>query len=380
MLLDNPFIADARVEKECESLASNGYKVTVYAVMGTPPEENRPYAHIVRNISLSVVNNPFTKKYQNYLQKTAALIAEKKFSIIHCHDYKMLIIGAYVKKINPTVKLVYDAHEYLYGWPWYKEIPRFSNRIKGWMVWKKYVSLEKRALPITDAIITVSESLSEEMQKQFSLEQTPLVIRNVPEHFEIHGSNTIREKLGLKLSDHIFVHSGNLYHTAKRTAMLIDVFKTLGTENCHLVFIGDSEKIRQLEKNTNISNIHFLPYPSRPELYQLLASADFGIVHTWQPRWQSHWFSLPNRILEYTIAQIPVIATSQPEFLKLGNTYGHIGFYHGNKPDELKKVILGAIENKPQLKQNAIAASGKISWEQESEKLIDLYQSLLNDQ
>jgi len=108
-------------------------------------------------------------------------------------------------------------------------------------------------------------------------------------------------------------------------------------------------------------------------LYRIIQSADFGIVYTWQPNWKSHWFSLPNRILEYTLAQLPIVSTAQPEFIKISEKYNHLVLFNGNSKKELINAILTAKENRSSLKSKAIDASLDLSWEKEIETLFDLY-------
>ena len=55
--------------------------------------------------------------YKKTLADIAEHIEKENFDIIHCHDYHMLFVGTEVKKLAPAVKLIYDAHEYLRGWP-----------------------------------------------------------------------------------------------------------------------------------------------------------------------------------------------------------------------------------------------------------------------
>ena len=135
MLLDNSFVSDARVEKEAESLLAIGASLTVGCLIekGLPEEELRDGYKILRIIE-DGFNAPMRKTYDEYLSKTVDKILKFDFDILHCHDFYMLSIGAEVKKQRPAVKLIYDAHEYLKGWPFYKTSSGL-NKWKGKIVW-----------------------------------------------------------------------------------------------------------------------------------------------------------------------------------------------------------------------------------------------------
>src|SRR5688572_4956109 len=123
MLLDNSLVSDARVEKEAMSLVENGYSVKIMAVrhpqMGMV--EIKKFGTIYRVIPDSI-DQPFSKNYKKFRKSFIKDILAETFEIIHCHDYKMLLLGAEIKKARPGITLIYDAHEYLPGWPFYKEI------------------------------------------------------------------------------------------------------------------------------------------------------------------------------------------------------------------------------------------------------------------
>jgi glycosyltransferase involved in cell wall biosynthesis len=78
-------------------------------------------------------------------------------------------------------------------------------------------------------------------------------------------------------------------------------------------------------------------------------------------------------LFEYTIAEIPVLATQQPEYLIILNQYQN-GIYVN--PDEKGAYLNGfksILANYPNYKEKAIAAKQEINWNAEKKKLVDLY-------
>lgn len=375
MLLDNPLKSDSRVEKEALSLTLAGHTVSIYAMAknGLPEKEVKRYGTIYRVIP-EVIHRPFSEQYKTFLKEFPIQIASIKFDVLHCHDYKMLLLGSAVKKQKPDIKLVYDAHEFLSGWPYYKEIKGLVNRIKGRIVWGWFAKAEAKNINNADAIITVSHSIAEAMEKRFRLKNKIEVIRNIPLKTDIKNDGYLHRHFNLTCEAKIVVHTGNLYHSEKRINMLMKAARHF--KHVHFVFIGDSDKIKSLAEKNKDSKVHFHNYAGWKTLSNMISSAHFGIVHTWQPGWLSHWLSLPNRIMEYTAAGIPVICTTQPEFIKFGNRYKHAVYYKGNSLKELVNAISDGLNRYEKLKENAILASTKISWEQEAKKLLTLYSHL----
>ncbi|MFA6924324.1 MAG: glycosyltransferase family 4 protein [Bacteroidales bacterium] len=376
MLLDNNFKSDARVEREAISLFENGYDVEVYAEKFDDllNYEVRNNIKIFREIDKSI-HRPLSKEYNFFKEKFVDEIVKKDFSILHCHDYKMLLLGAEIKKKKNDIKLIYDSHEYLAGFPFYKEIPTLKGKVKGWFIWKYYFEQEKKSIKYADKIITISQGIAEEMRKHFDLPDAPLVLRNIPSLFALSSEKYFHKKFNISFDKKVIVSSGNLYFGEKRVKMLIDAARE--SENIYLLFIGSTPKHKKLKnriESLNLSDkVFFHDYISSQEIGKLISNADIGLVHTWQPKWKSHWHSLPNRFFEYCLAGLPIVCTSQPEFVRLGNEFNNAVFYRGDKKNDLIKAIHNCLENYETLKQNALKIRENLSWEKESEKLIEIY-------
>jgi glycosyltransferase involved in cell wall biosynthesis len=375
MLLDNPMRADARVEKEAMSLTLRGYKVKILAMQddSLPLNEEKPFARVCRLLP-DAISRPFSDEFNKFSRSFTEKAIVENYRIIHCHDYKTLLLGAAVKKKKNNVRLVYDAHEYLAGWPFYKEITGWLNRLKGRIVWKWFVSQEKKAIKYADRVITVSNSIAEAMQQALDLEALPTVVRNIPDRASLVEEKYFHAKFKLPDNARVLVHTGNLYYALERIDMLVEVVQHF--PQLYLVFIGSNSVLKKISSRYHSQQILFHDYMERMALNECLSAADFGVVHTWQPEWKSHWLSLPNRIMEYTVAGIPVIATAQPEFVRLGEEFGHIVTYRGDYKPALKDAIDSALKNYDSLKKNAMVAREMLSWAKESEKLINMYSEL----
>jgi glycosyltransferase involved in cell wall biosynthesis len=125
------------------------------------------------------------------------------------------------------------------------------------------------------------------------------------------------------------------------------------------------------------NKVGFLDYPKDDrQLMGMLASCDVGIIYTWRPDWPSHWLSLPNRLMEYTLCGLPIIATKQPEFVAFQAKTGHCVLFHGEKEQELSNAIDRVETDAVELKKMAERASSSISWRTESEVLLRVHAAI----
>ncbi|MGI9543581.1 MAG: glycosyltransferase, partial [Cyclobacteriaceae bacterium] len=246
MLLDNPLESDFRVEKEAESLGEYGNRVVVMATKKEelPRKEKRELYTIERCLD-DTFKKPYQKGYREYLINTAKRIASLDFDDLHCHDYHMIILGAEVKKNKPSIRLIYDSHEFLAGWPFYKASRGIVNRLKGYLVWKRNISDEKRAVLYADEVITVSEKMSQLLRAHFKLGQKPIVLRNVPNKFPLSREKYFHNHFDLPVGTKIILNSGNIYQTDKQLKSLFNIVDSI--EGIRLVIIGNRPRFYEVK-------------------------------------------------------------------------------------------------------------------------------------
>ena len=380
MLLDNPFVSDARVEKEVASLTSLGVNLTIVGTISknTSPIEQRN-GYLIRRELSEIVFSPLKLGYRSYLKATSRRLADEQYDVVHCHDFHMLSIGVELKKIQPTIILIYDAHEYLKGWPFYKTA-RGINKFKGRLVWNQLVRKEKNEIKKADEVITITSSIAERIRENSALLIPPVVIGNYPMKTDLQVSNGYFHKMcHLEKNEVVLIHSGTIYHTDLQLNTLFDVVTSI--TNLILVFVGNRPRFfdvkERVGKDEELSKkIYFHDYPkNQNETVNLLGAADFGLLHV-NDSWEAHKIGFSNRFGEYIMAGIPVVATPQEFTYKFNNELECCAFYHENNSVELKNAIQKITANKMNFKKNAMAAREKLDWKLESQKLIDLYKSL----
>ena len=110
---------------------------------------------------------------------------------------------------------------------------------------------------------------------------------------------------------------------------------------------------------------------------EYLCDCDAGLVPTWNKKDLSYWYSLDNKLFSYLMAEIPLLATAQPEYKMIVEKYS-VGVCVN--PDEPNAYINGFREiliKADELQRNIRVAKSELNWEVESKKLLEMYSDLI---
>lgn len=379
-LLDNPFISDLRVEKEALGLSKIGHRVTIVCThkKSLPLYEERQDLTIKRLIP-DCYNRPYSKDYKLRLKDFATRISKMEFDVIHCHDSAMLRIGFEIKKLKPKSVLIYDTHEYLRGWKYYQDIQGVFSKFKGYLVWRYFLKFERKACEsIVDRIITTTIAISNQLATDYKLSKKPVVLRNLTSlKPNAHNNPTsLRSKLNIPMDHLIMVQSGNIYQRMDEIERMFEVSSHF--ENLHYVIINNrpiANRLKELISNNpkKYSRIHLVDYDSS-NLLEFLQSADFGVLYMRSKEWESHYLTSPNRIYEYTQADLPFISVPQTSSEELASEFGHVVFFEQLDYSSLKSAISQMIDQLDTYKTNARGAV--LKWDDEFNSVSDLYKSV----
>jgi hypothetical protein len=378
MLLDNPFVSDARVEKEAVALIEHGAIVTVWCEKNDslPGHDERNGIAIKRCID-PILYAPLKKGNTSVLKLFVDELLKEDLNILHCHDFHMLAIGAEVKKKNTTIKLIYDAHEFLIGWPFYQTAGNWKNRFKGWIVWNYLKVRERRDIKIADAVITITSGIADRLRKGNRLKLEPIILGNYVERTTIKADKSyFHKKYNLPIGTKVLIHSGSIYFTNNQIDSL---FKCIvEKENVVLVFIGNRPRFFELkslvERNEVLSqNIYFHEYlDNQSENINLIASGDIGLMHI-RDKWVAHQLGFSNRFIEYVMAELPSVVTPQEFTEQINHKYHCCSFYSENDAVGFARSLGTILENLDTYTANVKKAKENLDWATESLKLIELY-------
>ena len=367
-LVFNSFINDSRVLKEGLSLLHNGYHVEVIAHGDRELpiyEENgglivKRLAYLDRTITQGKVAK--LKAYFTFVKESVAYC--KTFDILHCNDIHTLPIGFIVKKFyKKDVKIVYDAHEYeteMHGLNGISKI--FVQKLEAFLI--KYV----------DKVITVSDAIANEYAKLYGIEKPALVL-NTPKYVNIDKREIFRETLDISKEKTIFLYQGGL-SSGRGIEILLDTFQLMNNRSV-IVFMGYGP-LEELVINASkkYDNIYFHKAVAPNVLLNYTSSADFGILF-YENNCLNHYYCSPNKMFEYLMAEIPVIASNLYEMKRLidDNKIGIVA--EENSPQGLKVAIEKAINlDKKELQENIQKVKKVYNWEEQEKVLLKVYREL----
>jgi glycosyltransferase involved in cell wall biosynthesis len=304
------------------------------------------------------------------------LIKTKQFNVYHAHDLNTLPIAYLCAKRNKS-KLIYDSHEL------YTERNKLVPSSAFWRFCLNVI--EKFLTRQSDAVLTVNHSIAREMAKRYNV-PSPEVVMNTPSSLKkrkaiFDGNGRLRVDLSIPPERKIILYVGAI--TFNRG--LEELVSSLSFLNdCHLVYMGYGnetfkKKLTEIaESNHSANRFSFYgPVPSN-RVTEFAADADIGVAPIINAC-LSYFYCLPNKIFEYMNAGLPVASSNFPELRSV--VIGHdIGLtFDPSDPHDIARAI-NTILDDPQMRErmttNAIEASSLYNWENESKKLLEIYNSL----
>lgn len=253
-------------------------------------------------------------------------------------------------------KLVFDSREL------YAHLDSSANKPWVRVFWR---AVEGRYIRKADAVMTVNDSISARLASMYQIE-IPLVLHNVSDAVPIARSNRLREEFGIPSDQKIVLYQGGL-RAGRGLPQLIRAVAEV--DFAHLVIIGDGpfeDEARRLASSQG-DRIRFLPFTLPDELLALTASADLGVVLI-EPLTESLRLALPNKLFEYLVAGIPVLASPLPEIKRVMDTFD-VGILaspddHPQLVDALRTALTDETE-RARWRANATDALRSYSWERE---------------
>ena len=257
--------------------------------------------------------------------------------------------------------MIYDSHEL------FTEIPELINRPLKKMIWRLSESIFIRKAKY---VFTVSESISEELNKRYKV--NPIVIRNLPIRKEIEAFKDNRPTI---------IYQGSL-NMGRGIEVAIDMMNHL---TCYRLIIAGSgyyefELRKRMLDQRLFDRVEFIGCLTPEDLYRLTCTAWLGLSLE-EDMGLNYKFALPNKVFDYVAAQVPVLVSNLPEMVKLVNNYGIGLIAKSRNPRELADQVADFFEDKnlrEQVSKNVQKASIELQWNKEEHKLIAPIKELLN--
>jgi len=372
---------DGRVMRAAATLVEEGFAVSVVDI---EPESTRPIEESIDGVHLKRIVKPQWRtptrmpwrllRSAEKLISTTLTIIQMPADIYHAHNVNALP-ACYIAAMIHRKPLIFDAHE----------LPLYELDHTRWR------PLGKLALRLLTAItshcsgvIAVSPPIAQEMCNRYRLANVTL-IRNTPIYRAVQKSERLRQHLGRGPEVRIALYQGNI-QSDRQLDGLIRAAAYL-EQDIIIVLMGEgfSETTSQLEalavKEGVTDRIKILPPVPYTELLDWTASADIGLIVYSPDHSLNVRMCLPNKLFEYLMAGLPVLASPLDAVSDLIR-----GYDVGQIVPSLSPAAVGAAINammadaaaRERMRHNALsAAQSDLCWEKERQQLITLYNRIM---
>lgn len=357
---------DTRIfHKEAKTLFSAGYDVTLIA-----QHEREEILDGIKIVPLPTPRNRLTRIL--FLTWRAFRLAYHQHAdIYHFHDPEVIPVGVLLKLLNRG-KVIYDVHE---------DVPEDILN-KHWIpsIFRRPISglfdrWEKSAARFLDEVIVATEEIAKKFRGL-----NPTVVHNYP-NLQILPDLASGFRKGGEIN---LVYVGVISKIRGAFEMIQALEYLNPSWNSHLIIIGRFDqsglenKLKELQGYTSVRYLGTLPWA---EAWKQAQNAMAGLV-LFHPA-PNHTKSLPNKLFEYMAAGLPVIASDFPLWKEIveGNQCGLI--VDPRNPKEIAEAIEYLILNPEEAQRmgenGRRAVIEKYNWELEGERLLTLYEALLEE-
>ncbi|WP_321998659.1 glycosyltransferase [Priestia megaterium] len=420
MFVWNHFTNDARVLRECSSLVEAGYEVDLIAIHDRKNPQLKKKEERKEGFTVIRVNNQFPLlqmllgaarrlKKSIPLQLLALVILglglwkltvitllvavllglfvtpkartfmvrgyiasqmvkyglKKKYDIYHSNDLNTLPQGITCAKILRRKKLVYDSHEVQTSRTGY------NSPIYGIM--------EKLYIKFTDVMIAENHTRAKYTEDLYKL--YPQVVHNYPFVVkpELSQSVDLHQQLDISSTEPILLYQGGI-QVGRGLDKLVEAAPLF--KRGVLVFIGDGRIKPQLQKMVKEQGLEdrvkFLAKVPVEDLMHYTKNAYLGF-QVLNNICFNHYSASSNKLFEYMMSAVPVIACSFPEIQKVVESEEVGVCVDSHDPASIANgvnYLLDYPEERERMSLNCYQAREKYNWNNEKEIFIDIYKKL----
>lgn len=355
---------DQRMRRICGTLSNAGYDVTLIGrrpISPSSPLTQTPYTQI------QLAGLIFTKGKLFYLEFNLRLLLFLLFKpcdAICSIDLDTAVPGIIAANLRNKIH-IFDAHEL------FTHVPEVARRPRIQAIWEK---VQAFTFKHCDTAFTVGPAIAHYFTEKYH--KPVQVVRNMPRASVVAHTDTAHFAA---IENKKFILYQGALNEGRGLELLIQAMVNIP---CELVLAGEgdvSEPLRKLTQSLHLENkVHFLGMIPPHQLPALTKLAYIGF-NVSENVGLSYYLSLNNKFFDYTQSHLPSLINPYPEYKQLLSEF-QVGLL--TEPT-VESIIEQASEllNNPslyqELKSQCIAASEKWTWEQETPKLLSIFESSL---
>lgn len=293
-----------------------------------------------------------------------------KADIYHIHDPELIPVALVLKVLGKTV--VYDVHENVSKQILSKHWIRPCLRRSASQIFR---AIEMLAARCFDEIVAATPAIA----RQFPPGKTTIV-----QNFPIVGELVVQSLAKTGPPTNHIAYVGAISRPRGICKVVEALEKTTSYPNIRLTLAGrfsPPELESVLRKMAAWVLVDYLGQCDRPKVASLLAASAMGIV-TFLPE-PNHIEAQPNKLFEYMSAGLPVIASDFPLWRKIVSDVDCGLLVDPEDSQAIADAITWLLEHPDEAQEmgrrGQQAIQSKYNWDSEFEKLLEMYQRVLNE-
>jgi len=346
---------DSRIVNLTNSLKNDGSSVKVISfdwfISNQPFNDDTYTVNKLKKGSLSILF---------YLRFAIILLRELikcRADLFFAEDFYTLPIVTIVGKFK-RAKIFYNSRELYAFLGGLRNRPFLQSIVK---------SIEKLFIKRVELVLTTGEMDSRFLENFYGINNT-LVIRNIPLLQQPEKVIDFRAKYSLNKDTFILIYQGVLLEGRGIPLIIKALEKLPGTV---LIILGDGEQKNNFSNQAvkaNISDrVFFAGTVSQKELINFTAGGDLGLSLI-ENISVSYYHALPNKMFEYIMAGVPVLASDLPQMKMIIEKYQVGEAINISNPESIVDAVLKLKSDTELLKKyktNCLTASRELNWQEE---------------
>lgn len=352
---------DSRCRNLIQSLKNHDYEVSAVSFEYRDASFKKVAGDIsIYPLSKQISSAIFYAKFLSILLYSTFRIRAQYYLAADVYTLPVLAVFARLRKIP----LYYDSREI------YTQIAALSKKSH---IQKVISWIEKTFIYSAKGVIVTGTMDGELLKKLYSIPKY-ILLRNLPLKQEIKTRINLRERFRISSEVLLMIYQGVVLH-GRGLQLLYEAM--LRVPNTALVVIGDGEQrvyYQELASEFGLENrVFFTGMISQEELLSHTSGGDIGTALIENVS-LSYYYALPNKLFEYIMAGIPVLASNFPQMGEVVQSY-RVGFtVDPENQEELIQILKKLVDEReslasftPHLKK----ASEDLHWESDCSKFLE---------
>jgi glycosyltransferase involved in cell wall biosynthesis len=316
---------------------------------------------------------PWRSRHAARLRRRALLqlVLADRPDAVHAHDLQAVPIALAVKRAIGC-PLIFDSHELHDDLSLISEAERERSRRK-----------HRSFAPHIDGLVTVNESIGRTLRERYPALPEPVIVRNATRYTgeRMLDDGRLHRAAGLARSTRILLYQGG-FARHRGLDVLVRAAPLL-PEGWALVMMGWGNfepELRRIAAEVDPAGerVRFVPGAPQEELGQWTAGGSLGVI-PYENVCLNHWFCTPNKIWEYPVAGVPILASPFPELAKAVEENG-IGLLLADPvtPANIAAVVASVGDDDlERMRERCGAFLARDNWSIYERRLIELYARVL---